>query len=150
MTCHSKFTLILIFSKFLLFRRALAGRTHSSLSSIILFIIRYIGDHRFSRVLIDVANTLLDVHEDQFKEFTGPLGRSFINLSKALHREEKVTKDFLQMQGALELILAGANISERGSSSIAPIDVQQHTKVGKSSELIPSESARKQFIIDVN
>lgn len=130
--------------------RALAGRTHNSLSNIILFIIRYIGDHRFSRVLIDVANILLDVYEEQFKEFTGPLGRSFINLSKALHREEKVTKDFLQMQGALELILSGANISERGSASIPPLDVQQPTKLGKSSELIPSESAKKQFIIDVN
>lgn len=115
-----------------------------------MFIIRYIGDHRFSRVLIDVANILLDVYEEQFKEFTGPLGRSFINLSKALHREEKVTKDFLQMQGALELILAGANISERGSSSIAPLNVQQQSKLGKSSELKPSESAKKQFIIDVN
>lgn len=128
----------------------MAGRTHNSLSSIILFIIRYIGDHRFSRVLIDVANILLDVYEEQFKEFTGPLGRSFINLSKALHREEKVTKDFLQMQGALELILSGANISERASSSLAPLDVQQQNKLGKSSELKPSESAKKQFIIDVN
>lgn len=130
--------------------RALDKRTHHSLSNIILFIIRYIGDHRFSRVLIDVGNILLDVYEEQFKEFTGPLGRSFINLSKALHREEKVTKDFLQMQGALELILSGANISERGTAGIAPLDVQQPIQFGKSSELIPSESAKKQLIIDVN
>lgn len=130
--------------------RALAGRTHSSLSNIILFIIRYIGDHRFSRVLIDVANTLLDVYEEQFKEFTGPLGRSFINLSKALHREEKVTQDFLQMHGALELILSGANVLEKGTASIAELNVQQQIQSEKSPALIPSESAKKQLIIDVN
>lgn len=131
-----------------LFHRALAGRTHASLSNIILFIIRYIGDHRFARVLIDVANILLNVYEDKFKEFTGPLGRSFINLAKALHREEKVTKDFLQVQGALELIVSGASVSERGTSNIAPLDINNRTP--KKPEFIPSEMAKKQLIIDVN
>lgn len=129
----------------------MTGRSQSSLSNIIQFIIRYIGDHRFSRVLIDVANTLLDVYEDQFKEFTGPLGRSFINLSKALHREEIVTKDFLQMHGALDLILSGANVSERRIASAAdPFEVQQKIHAEKSNQLKQSESAKKQLIIDVN
>lgn len=127
--------------------RALAGRPHNSLSNIILFIIRYIGDHRFSRVLIDVANILLDVYESQFKEFTGPLGRSFINLAKALHREEKVTKDFLQVEGGLELILSGASVSERGIANIAPLDLN---RTSKRTEFMPSETAKEQMIIDVN
>lgn len=136
------------FSKVKLFSyRALAGRNHASLSNIIMFIIRYIGDHRFSRVLIDAGNTLLNVYEVQFKEFTGPLGRSFINLSKALHREEKITKDFLQVQGALELILSGASISDHGTANIAPLDV---ISTPKKLELVPSASAKKQLIIDVN
>lgn len=97
-----------------------------------------------------MANALLDVYEEQFKEFTGPLGRSFINLSKALHREEKVTEDFLQVHGALELILSGANISEKSTANIAALDVQQQIQLKKSSEMIPSELAKKQLIIDVN
>lgn len=125
----------------------MSGRDHASLSNIILFIIRYIGDHRFSRALIDVANILLDVYEDQFGEFTGPLGRSFINLSKALHREERVTRDFLQVQGALELIMSGASVSDRGTTNIAPFDINT---IPKKSELVPSETAKKQLIIDVN
>lgn len=112
-----------------------------------MFIIRYIGDHRFSRALIDVGNTLLDVYEHQFKEFTGPLGRSFINLSKALRREENVTKDFLQVQGALELIISGASVSERGMANIAPLD---NNRTPNKSELLPSDTAKKQLIIDVN
>lgn len=89
---------------------------------------------------------MLNVYEEQFKEFTGPLGRSFINLSKALHREQKVTKDFLQMQGALELILSAASISDRGAASIATFEIN----APKKSELEPSESAKQQLIIDVN
>lgn len=83
------------------------------------------------------------MYEDQFKEFTAPLGRQFINLAKALHREEKVTKDFLQVQGALELIVSGASVSE--NSERATSNITQNK-----SELVPSESARKQLIIDVN
>lgn len=126
----------------------MAGRTHNSLANIILFIIRYIGDHRFSRVLIDVANTLLDVYEDQFHEFTGPIGRSFINLTKALQKEEHLTKDFLQMQGSLELILAGSNVTERSGIDATPFETDKLPK--KFAEFIPSESAKKELIFDVN
>lgn len=47
-----------------LFRRkglkiALSGREGKSLTSILRFLIKYIGDYRFTRILIDVANILL-------------------------------------------------------------------------------------------
>lgn len=113
-----------------------------------MFIIRYIGDHRFARVLIDVANTLLDVYEDQFNEFTGPLGRSFINLTKALQKEERITKDFMQMQGALELIVAGANVNEHSLNETTPFDIHKLPK--KFSEIMPSADAKKELIFDVN
>lgn len=128
--------------------RALSGRTHASLSNIILFIIRYIGDHRFTRVLIDVANTLLDVYEHQFHEFTGPAGRSFINLTKALQKEERVNRDFLQMNGALELILAGANVGEISTTESSPLDINNLPK--KFTEFTPSEAAKEEVIFDVN
>jgi U3 small nucleolar RNA-associated protein 15 len=40
-------------------RAALAGREGKSLSAILRFLIKYIGDYRFTRTLIDVANVLL-------------------------------------------------------------------------------------------
>lgn len=126
--------------------RALSGRSNASLSNIIMFIIRYISDQRFSRVLIDVANTLLTAYEDKIKEFTGDIGRSFINLSKALRKEEKITKEFLEVQGALELIMAGASITDRANDTATSI----RKTPKKFSELNPSENARKELIIDVN
>lgn len=40
-------------------KAALAGREGKSLSAILRFLIKYIGDYRFTRTLIDVANMLL-------------------------------------------------------------------------------------------
>lgn len=40
-------------------RAALAGREGKSLSAVLRFLIKYIGDYRFTRTLIDVANMLL-------------------------------------------------------------------------------------------
>lgn len=97
-------------------------------------------------MLIDVANTLLDVYEDQFKEFTGPIGRNFLNLIKALRKEEQLTKDFLEINGSLELILSAATISDQ-DARIAPIT--SHTK-SATSDIIPSETAKKEMIFDVS
>lgn len=95
-----------------------------------------------------MANILLDVYEQQFHEFTGPVGRSFINLTKALQKEERVNRDFLQMNGALELILAGANVGEISTTESSPLDINNLPK--KFTEFTPSEAAKKEVIFDVN
>lgn len=96
-----------------------------------------------------MANTLLDVYEHQFHEFTGPVGRSFINLTKALQKEERVNRDFLQMHGALELVLAGANVGEiSNASETSSLDINKLPK--QFSEFTPSEVAKKEVIFDVN
>lgn len=95
-------------------------------------------------MLIDVANILLDVYEEQFKEFTGPIGRNFLNLIKALRKEEQLTKEFLEINGSLELILSAASISDQ-DIKIASLHSDQMV-----SEIVPSESAKMEMIFDVN
>lgn len=125
--------------------RALAGRTHKSLSSIIQFLIRYIGDHRFTRILIDVANILLNVYEADFRQFTGEIGKQFLNLSKKLHKEEQLTLDFLKFHGALEFIMAGASVADTQSDQI-----DFTTKPDASNQMKPSDYAKQKFIVDVD
>uniref|UniRef100_W8B2N6 U3 small nucleolar RNA-associated protein 15 homolog n=1 Tax=Ceratitis capitata TaxID=7213 RepID=W8B2N6_CERCA len=84
--------------------RSLSGRSHEFLSRLISFICRFIGEHRFTRVMIDVATTLLDVYAATFHEFTGELGKDFIRLAGVLRREVKLTYDLLALQGCLELL----------------------------------------------
>ncbi|XP_073828063.1 U3 small nucleolar RNA-associated protein 15 homolog [Musca autumnalis] len=91
--------------------RALAPRDDASLCQIIGFVCRYISEHRFMRVLIDVATTLLDVYEDKLHTFTGSVGKKFLELSYVLEREVALTYDLLELQGSLELLTAAADVS---------------------------------------
>lgn len=93
--------------------RALAGRDSKFLISVIKFITRYIGEHRFMRVLIDVGMILLDVYEDKLHQFTGPLGQKFLHLSTVLQREVALTYDLLELEGSLELLMAASDVSNR-------------------------------------
>lgn len=103
-------------------QRALAGRNEKSLTQILLFIHRYIGEQRFTRILVDVGNTFLDVYEDVFHTFTGPLGKLFIQFSKRLKQEESLTYDMLHLRGALELLLAGSNSDLIGNETDTCLD----------------------------
>lgn len=123
--------------------RALAGRTHKSLASIIRFLMRYIGDYRFTRVLIDVTNILLNVYEKDFRQFTGEIGKQFLYLSKKLKKEEELTVAFLQFQGAVELLLAGASVGDQSGT--------EQIKFGQiGNEMKPSEYAKENFVVDID
>uniref|UniRef100_A0A1B0FJL0 U3 small nucleolar RNA-associated protein 15 homolog n=1 Tax=Glossina morsitans morsitans TaxID=37546 RepID=A0A1B0FJL0_GLOMM len=98
--------------------RALAGRSQDSLSSIIYFINRHIGEQRFMRVLIDVATILLDVYEDKLCEFTGQLVRNFMQLSETLKRETALTYNLLELQGSLELLMAASDVSTNNDEMV--------------------------------
>ncbi|XP_055906860.1 U3 small nucleolar RNA-associated protein 15 homolog [Eupeodes corollae] len=126
--------------------RALAGRSYKSLSRIISFIIRYIGEHRFIRVLIDVGMILLDVYEDEFHEFTGDLGKQFIQLADVLQKEIQLTYDLLEFQGSLELLVAVANISSDDKSDDNPISFLE---ADKRPSIKQSEMAKQSSILTV-
>uniref|UniRef100_A0A1A9WMA4 U3 small nucleolar RNA-associated protein 15 homolog n=1 Tax=Glossina brevipalpis TaxID=37001 RepID=A0A1A9WMA4_9MUSC len=98
--------------------RALAGRSQNSLNSIIYFINRHLGEHRFMRVLIDAATILLDVYDDKFNEFTGQLIQKFLNLSDTLKRETALTYNLLELQGALELLVAASDVSNNDDEMV--------------------------------
>lgn len=116
------------------------------------FIYRYIGDHRFSRILIDVTHTLLSVYEEKFDQIAiGALGKEFLYLVKMLHKEEKTTADIIQLQGAIELIMAGASAADQNSDEIFSLnnigDSQRSQEVD---EILPSEDAKENIVVNVN
>lgn len=86
--------------------RALSHRSHASLAKILRFLIRYISDYRFTRVLIDATNILLDCYSNQFQEIiVSDLAPAFSTLLKKLKQEERVTYECLQVAGALEMLI---------------------------------------------
>ncbi|EDS36882.1 U3 small nucleolar RNA-associated protein 15 [Culex quinquefasciatus] len=120
-------------------QRALKDRKHSFLVKFIGFVLRHIGDYRFTPTLVDAANILLDVYEEEFGQFAGTdVGKMFINLSRRLKKEEKILNEFLEVQGLLEMISAAADLNQPALGDEE-----------KESDLQVSLSAQKQGVISV-
>lgn len=122
----------------------MSGRTHKQIGAIVRFLCRYIGDHRFTRILIDVGNTLLSIYEEKFDQFTGEIGRGFLYLRKMIRKEEQLTLEFLQLKGTLDMIIAASSCGE-------PKETENIEKAATAerNDIVASEEARKDFIISV-
>lgn len=129
--------------------RALAGRSQNSIANILRFICRYIGEYRFTRALVDAANILLDVYEDSFDTFVSKLGKEFLTLSKVLRKEEELTKRYMELEGAFDLIMAGASAGEQSSDDVIAVASEKNQST-PNSELIPTKSAQENMIISVS
>ncbi|XP_011688493.1 PREDICTED: U3 small nucleolar RNA-associated protein 15 homolog [Wasmannia auropunctata] len=92
-------------------KRALAGRDGKSLVNIIKFLNKYIGSIRFGRVLLHVANVLLEVYEDHLDELSEEARKMFAMLSQKLQEEEQLIIALSQLQGSMQMILSGAETS---------------------------------------
>ncbi|XP_052899299.1 U3 small nucleolar RNA-associated protein 15 homolog [Anopheles moucheti] len=112
-------------------RRAIEDRNDSFLVSFISFIRRYIGDYRFTPALVDASNILLDVYEDSFGKFAGTtVGKAFVELAEKLKTEEQLVQEFLNLQGALDMISIAADTTEPESVDDAstPYDASKKAK----------------------
>lgn len=98
--------------------RALSGLDDDFLVVFISFLIRYIGDRRFLRDLIGVSNVLLDLFEDDFANVNIKLAKKFMELNKALKREESLLIEFLELEGYFEMLFSGSNVAEQSADVI--------------------------------
>lgn len=127
-------------------QRALAGRTAKSLKDIIGFITRYIGEHRFMRVLTDVGMALLDVYEDKMHTFSSSLSQKFIHLCERVQREVILTHDLLELQGSLELLMAASDVSNTQDEMVHFV---KEDKSAASNSLKQSVMAKESSILTV-
>ncbi|KDR24524.1 U3 small nucleolar RNA-associated protein 15 homolog [Zootermopsis nevadensis] len=118
-------------------KAALAGREGKSLSAILRFLIKYIGDYRFTRTLIDVANMLLDTYD--VVDLDMEIGVLFHRLARRLREEEQLTEELLSLQGAIQLLLSGAGVGESDNTG-------SRTSV---TNIQPSQSAQSNFIVNL-
>ncbi|KAG7205071.1 hypothetical protein KM043_005449 [Ampulex compressa] len=117
-------------------KQALGGRDGKSLTNILKFIIKHIGSIRFGRVLLYVANVLMDVYEDSLDSLATEPRKMFTTLSKKLDEEEELILSLSKLQGALHMILSGAE-----STPARPV---------KDNQLLePSSAAQKNLILSI-
>lgn len=86
-------------------QRAISGKKTSITLRLCKFITKFLSEHRFMRVLIDVANILLDVYKDTSYELTGDLGKHIVFLATTVNKEMQLTNELCELQGCVETLL---------------------------------------------
>lgn len=122
--------------------RALKGQPDEFLIKFIAFVIRYIGDSRFIKTLINVANVMLDAYENEISNLSAPIAKKFNELSKALRREQNLLIECMELQGAFGMLYSGASVAEPSS--------QMMNYKRELNQMQPSESAKEELIVRVD
>lgn len=66
-----------------------------------------------------------------------------------LRREEELTNNFLKLQGAIELVFAGATAGDQNKNTLITTASEQNHQE-QVNELLPSEGSRQNMVISVN
>ncbi|KAJ8881507.1 hypothetical protein PR048_017989 [Dryococelus australis] len=86
---------------------ALASRDEKSLLNILRFVIRNFSDDRFTSVLVDFSNVLLDVYEERVVENV-QLRKMVDMLAKRVSQEERLVQELTSLQGCLLMLTSAA------------------------------------------
>lgn len=105
------------------------------IGALLRFFVKNLGETRFTRTIIDAANVFIDVYENQVQFFSESNLWLYKSLQKELKDEIEVCKTVSELEGAISLLLAGAQIS-----SNLPTEIDTFA---------PSTKALKEIVIDV-
>lgn len=121
--------------------RALLGMTQNFLAKYLNFIKKYISDYRFNRTLIDATNTFIGIYENKMHSLSSDVQQHFLSLNDRMKEEEKLTLEFMELKGAMELLLSAANIEA--------IDTVEEQSSLYDNLQVASEDAKHKSIISV-
>jgi U3 small nucleolar RNA-associated protein 15 len=122
-------------------RQSFADRQQDSLARIITFFNRYVGDGRFTRVLIDAINIFLDVYEPQFMSLVPEVQRLLVELNRRLLVEEKMTLNFLKVGGSLDMLINASKITLE--NQVVDLTTNANAK------MLPTETAMKANVLNL-
>ena len=94
-------------------KTALAGRDEKSLLLIMNYVTRYITDNRFSKLLVVVADMLIDMYCLEHG-MSSAIDKKFNDLNRRLEREVRYVEELLKLQGTVDLVLAASSAGEEG------------------------------------
>ncbi|XP_041980515.1 U3 small nucleolar RNA-associated protein 15 homolog [Aricia agestis] len=116
---------------------AVHGLTEKDIGSLLKFLKKNLGETRFTRTIIDTANVFVDVFDNQIKQFSEKNLYLYTSLQQEIKDEIEVCISVSELEGALSLLFAGAQIG----SNVETIEF--------SDNMAPSTKAQKEIIIDV-
>lgn len=113
--------------------RAFSDRPQNTLFKIVSFFNKYISDCRFTRTLLDAINVFLNVYEESFDKLNPAVQQLILELTERVKKEEEITLSCLELQGSIELLMAGATVPEQADG---PDSMFQATENAKSTTVI--------------
>lgn len=105
---------------------------------LVTFFRKYMGDARFTRIIIDAANVFLDVYEQDINSFNSYVVRMHDKLLRMIKKEILACTQISELEGQLSMLLASAQVS-----------TDADTEIVSYSEITPSFTAQKEMVIDV-
>lgn len=97
-------------------KTALGGRDEKSLASVLTYVNRFIADMRFTRLLIHVADILVDMYLPHHG-MSERIDKLFADLGRRLEREVRYVEELSRLQGAVDLVLAAS--AKRSSGGLS-------------------------------
>lgn len=110
---------------------ALMSREDKSIAVLLRFLLRNIGDYRFTSTLIDVSNILLDTYEKRLDSASIEVLELLKKLAKRIKEEEELTLELASLGGAIRMILAASNVGEKPIKSSLPALMPSNSEIGR-------------------
>ncbi|KOB65094.1 U3 small nucleolar RNA-associated protein 15-like protein [Operophtera brumata] len=117
---------------------AMEDLSESEIVYLVTFFRKYMGDSRFTRIIIDAANVFLDVYEQDINSFNRYVVSMYNKLLKMIKKEIRACNEICELEGALSMLLASAQVG-------ADVDAD----IVSYSDITPSSNALKDMVIDV-
>lgn len=115
---------------------AMDGLNEKDIGTLLKYFKKNLGETRFSRVIIDATNVFVDVFEDHVKTFSELNQLLYTSLMKDIENEIEVCKRLSELEGAINLLMTGAQIGNNDTVEI-------------NDTFTPSSKAQKDIIIDI-
>jgi len=134
-------------------RTALAGRNGKHLLRIMKFLIKHLRRPRFIRVLIQVCDVFIDLYASKVGEDPA-VDELFLHLCDEVSKEVAYMTDLMEVQGSLDMIMAGAGMSgplpeTTGTPEVTTPRLTSSSNSLPSNRLEPSENAMKALVVSI-
>jgi len=120
-------------------KTAIGGRDEKSLGLLLQYLAKYINDPRFSQLLMEIVDVVLEMYGSQIGKCP-TTDKLLLEIRNRVDREVRNMKQLATLQGSIDLILAAASASDKPELRSEEIAFKKHSKVVNSDKAAPSES----------
>jgi len=106
-------------------KTAVGGRDEKSLCLLLQYLSKYINDPRFSQLLMEVVDVVLELYGSQIGKCP-TTDKLFLDIRKRVDREVNNMRQLATLQGSIDLILAAASASDKPELRSEEIAFKEH------------------------